>query len=153
MSKLAPPKLDRALGYYTKALEVYVAGVGTEHPKTAWAHEGIARVHMRKGGGDNFKLAQKHLDMAYRIRSLVQEKAGDKVLGEKEIAQVRMDMEALEARISNRKQLREKLRRTSKQVFYLSMIGGGSVTSVASMADLGSPLADRDQERAGPGDN
>ena len=59
---------EEALNHLKAGLASYREGLGADHPKVAWAHEGIARVLMKIG---LLAEAKEHLDAALRIRDAI----------------------------------------------------------------------------------
>ena len=87
---------EEALQLLKDGLAVYQKGLGYNHPKVAWAHEGIAKVLMKCGELDE---AQKHVDEALRIRSSLQEVSeGLKLFGHEMDMAKDMRMQIIERR-------------------------------------------------------
>ena len=92
-----------ALDHLHRALDCYVEGFSPQHPKVAWAHEGIARVLMQQG---NLGAAQAELVKAIEIRSLQQGAADGKELFGKELTQLHIMHDKINARHAAQKRLR-----------------------------------------------
>lgn len=94
----------------------------------AWAHEGIARVHMRKG---ELTLALEQYDRAMRIRTQLQESADGKELFNKELSELQRTMEELRTRQLRRQQVQ----RAGKKAVALARLSSSFQASEALAPD------------------
>lgn len=115
---------DSAIDYLTRARQKYEEGFGPGHPKLAWAIEGIASMHKKRG---NLREAQQAIDESIKIRKKLQDEADGKQLFTKELAkseELAKQVEQKRAEIKGRYQ--NKLLKTKL----------GSVRNLASTASL-----------------
>jgi len=75
--------LVRALRHLHEAKEMYIKGFNPEHPKVAWALEGLAKAHQKNG---DFREAQTAWEEAIAIRNVVQESSSGKQMFSAELA-------------------------------------------------------------------
>ena len=92
-----------ALSHLQQAKEAYEIGFQPQHPKVAWALEGIGRVHFKRG---SLRLAQAAWDEAIKIRTSLQEGASGKQMFSKELLNAQQRSEEVQAlRDTHRKRL------------------------------------------------
>ena len=83
-----------ALSHLQHAKEAYEIGFQPQHPKVAWALEGIGRVHFKQG---SLRLAQAAWDEAIKIRTSLQAGASDKQMFSKELLNAQQRSEEVQA--------------------------------------------------------
>ena len=71
-----------ALKYLNRAHEAYIKGFSASHPKVAWALEGLARVHRKRG---ELREAEGRMSEAIEIRRALAASDTDKQMFKKEL--------------------------------------------------------------------
>jgi tetratricopeptide (TPR) repeat protein len=95
-------KHEEAIRRMRMALDVYVAAFHVNHPKVAWAHEGIAGAMMASG---QLKEAQEHIEKAMAIRKVAQAGSEGHQLFSREIEKLKSTAEDLAQRSRTRTRL------------------------------------------------
>ena len=91
----AAPLYDQALRHMQQAKEQYIAGFSDTHPKVAWALEGMAKAHLKRG---NLREAQLAFEEAIAVRRSLQEGGGGKQLFSKELEKAEAEVAAVTSR-------------------------------------------------------
>ena len=87
--------LNQALKHLTEAKEMYIKGFHSNHPKVAWALEGLAKAHQKNG---NFREAEADWEGAIVIRNSAQESSSGKQMFSEELASAQQAQEEISAR-------------------------------------------------------
>merc|ERR1719359_2679710 len=85
---------DRALEYLLSAEEMYMRGFTENHPKVAWALEGIAKVHHQRG---DLRQSAMFFEKAIALRKQIQDSGNGKKLFVEELQKAQMAVEGLTA--------------------------------------------------------
>ena len=91
----AAPLYDQALRHMQQAKEQYIAGFSDTHPKVAWALEGMAKAHLKRG---NLREAQLAFEEAIAVRRSLQDGGGGKQLFSKELETAEAEVSSITSR-------------------------------------------------------
>ena len=134
--------LRKAVKEFSLAKASYEEELGKEHPKVAWALEGLARVHRMTG---ELQLAKESAEAAVAIRQALQKLAendvahggGGMVMFSEELETARALCDELEKRITVRKKWGKARDAIQTQIAIKNLLGAGRRATI----DRGSPTA------------